>query len=129
MDRETYLLHQVHPVKLAADLTGDLLSTTLMWQHRAAAAVLAGFVPAVLASAVVTRTDLAPLRDTRRGRYVLGHMPPAAQAVRFAGQLLAWRAAYRHDPAGIIRGHAVVAAGWSTGLLDSQPRLGGGKRG
>lgn len=117
VDREAYLLHQVHALKLAADVTGDVLSTALMWRHRPAAAVAAGFAPAVLGSVIVSRLDLAQLRGTRRGRYVMRHMPPVAQAVRFAGQLLAWRAAYRHNAAGIVVGHGIVAAGWSGGLL------------
>jgi hypothetical protein len=123
MDRETYLLHQVHPLKVAADLTGDVVSTALMWRHRPVAGVIAGFAPALVGSAIVTRLDLAPLRRTRRGRYVLRYMPASAQAVRFAGQVLAWRAAYRHDTAGIVVGHVVVVAGWSTGALP--PRRGG----
>jgi hypothetical protein len=117
VDGETFLLHQVHPAKLAADIAGDVLSTALMWRGRPRAAVVAGFAPALLGSAIATRLDLSPLRDTRRGRYVLRHMPASAQAVRFAGQVLAWRAAYRHDAAGMALGHAVVVAGWSAGLL------------
>ena len=87
LDRDTYLLYQVHPAKLAADGSADVVSTWLMWQRRVPAALLAGFLPAGIGSAIVSRRDLSGLRRTRPGHYVLTHMPPSAQAVRFAGQL------------------------------------------
>lgn len=117
VDREAYLLHQVHPAKLAADIAGDLASTALIWRGRVGAGVIAAFAPAVLASAIISRRDLSYLRDTRRGRYILAHMPPAAQVIRFVGQGVAWRAAYGHSVIGVILGHLIVGAGWSSGLL------------
>jgi hypothetical protein len=33
------------------------------------------------------------MQTTRRGRYVLIHMPPFAQALRYFGQVAAWYAA------------------------------------
>jgi hypothetical protein len=87
-----------------------------MWRRNVPGALLAGFVPAVVASAVLIRRDLSGIRSTRRGRYVLAHMPPSAQAVRAVGLVIVWRAAYRHRLAGIALGHVVVAAGWSYGL-------------
>jgi hypothetical protein len=47
-------------------------------------------------------------------------MPPSAQAVRFVGLLVSWRAAYRHRPWGIVTGHLLVVAGWSFGLAGHQ---------
>jgi hypothetical protein len=122
MDHQAYLLHQVHAAKLATDISAGLVSGWLMWHRRVPAALLAGFVPAAIASALVTRRDLSALADTRRGRYVMAHMPPAAQALRLAGQVVAWRAEYKHRPVGIVAGHALVAIGWSHGLLDSAQR-------
>jgi hypothetical protein len=122
MDSTTYLLHQVHPAKLATDVGADAVATWLMWRHRPRTALLLAHTAAALASAVLTRTDLAPLRTTRRGRYVLAHMPPTAHALRYLGQVVAWRAAYRHRPAGIALGHVLIAAGWSHGLLTRPTR-------
>lgn len=121
MERDAYLLHQVHPAKLAADVSADLASTWLMWRRHVPHALLAGFLPAAVASTVLIRRDLSGIRDTRRGRYVLAHMPPSAQAVRFVGQVIAWRAAYRHHLAGIAAGHILIAVGWSHGLLAFLP--------
>src|SRR5690348_4860117 len=117
MDRDAYLLHQVHGVKLATDLSADVVSTWLMWRHRPRAAVLTAHAAAVVASVVLLRRDVSHLGATRRGRYVLAHMPPAAAGVRYLGQLVVWRAAYRRRPLGIVLGHLLVVAGWSHGLL------------
>src|SRR5438128_10685597 len=118
MDRDAYLLHQVHPAKLATDISADAVSTWLMWRHRPAAALLLAHALAALAAALLVGRDHSRLRTTRRGRYVLTHMPPAAQALRYAGQVLAWYGAYQRRPAGIALGHALVVAGWSFGLVD-----------
>ncbi|MEV6135720.1 hypothetical protein AB0L63_06580 [Nocardia sp. NPDC051990] len=115
MDRDNYLLHQVHAGKLATDITAGIVSTVLMWQRRVGLALLAAHIPAGVASAVLIRRDLSDLRETRRGRYVLAHMPPAAQGVRMAGQILMWRAAYRHKVIGIAAGAAVIVGGWCFG--------------
>ena len=99
MDTDNYLLHQVHAGKLATDITAGSVSTVLMWQRRIPFALVIAHVPPVVATALMLRRDLSGLRGTRRGRYVLAHMPPAAQAVHMLGQITAWRAAYRHRPA------------------------------
>jgi hypothetical protein len=52
---EKVLYHQIHPAKLATDIGASLLSTYLMWRRRFAWAMLAAFVPAVLASILVMR--------------------------------------------------------------------------
>lgn len=54
MDRDTYLLHQVHAAKLGPDGSADVVSTWLMWQRRVPAAVLAGFLPAGIGSTIVS---------------------------------------------------------------------------
>jgi hypothetical protein len=95
MDRNTYLLHQVHPAKLATDIGADVVvSTWLMWHRQPRTALLLAHTAAALASATVTHWDLSPLQTTRRGRYVLIHMPPSAQAMCYPGQVVAWYAAY-----------------------------------
>jgi hypothetical protein len=114
------LLHQVHPVKLGADITAAVVSNALLWRGRTAAAVVARWVPALAGSAAVLAfADVEALADTRRGRYVLAHMPPAAQAVRLAGDTVMFYGARRRSVALLVAGGLVVLAGWSHGLLSS----------
>jgi len=65
---EKVLYHQIHPAKLAADVSGSIVSTYLMWHRRLAWAMFAAFVPAVLASVLVIRyADLDRRKHSRFG--------------------------------------------------------------
>jgi hypothetical protein len=116
VDARAVRLHQVHPAKLATDISVELISSVLLWQRRPLAGMVVRLVPPVIASALLLRGDLEPLAQTARGRYVLAHMPPPAQAVRAAGDVLTAWGAWRRSPLTILAGAAVIAAGWSFGL-------------
>jgi len=122
VDNRAFLLHQVHPAKLATqatDLAAGVASSILLWQRKPVAGVLVGLVPPAVASALVLRGDLEPLAQTARGRYVLAHMPPAAHAIRAAGGVFtAWGSWQRSVPT-VMAGAVMTAAGWSFGLQPS----------
>ncbi|HVB43376.1 MAG TPA: hypothetical protein VNF47_11815 [Streptosporangiaceae bacterium] len=114
---EGALIHQVHPGKIGADVIASVLSNTLLWQARPKTAVAVRvLLPAASSVVVLGLADLDALVRTRRGRYVLAHMPPSAQATRLAGDALMGLGAYRRSPALLLAGAAVVAAGWSHAL-------------
>jgi hypothetical protein len=115
--QERLLLHQVHPAKLATDISVSVVSTVLFWRHRLVPGLLVFAVPAPVASAVVLRRDLSGYRDSAAGRYVLAHMPPSMQAVRAAGAVAMAVGSWRRRPALIVAGLALVGLGWSHGLL------------
>jgi hypothetical protein len=118
VDAETILVHQVHPLKLAADVSASIVSNVLLWQHRLVPALLARYLPPVVGSALVLRFgDMDGLRHTRRARYVLEHMPPATTAVRLAGDVVMAVGSWRRRPVWIVAGAVMVAAGWSHGLV------------
>ncbi len=111
------VIHQVHPAKIGADVTASVVSNLLLWQERPAAAVAVRVVvPIAGSAAVLSLADLDGLSRTRRGRYVLVHMPPSAQAVRLAGDALMGLGAYRRNGLLLIAGAMVIGAGWSHGL-------------
>lgn len=114
---EGALLHQVHPAKIGADVTASIISNVLLWQAKPVTGVAVRCVlPIASSAAVLGLADLDALSRTRRGRYVLAHMPPAAQAVRLAGDALMGLGAYRRSPALFAAGAAVVVLGWSHGF-------------
>lgn len=83
------LVHQVHPAKIGADVTAAAMSNILLWKARPKAAlVVRVLLPVAGSAAVLGLADLDALAKTRRGQYVLTHMPPSAQAVRLAGDAL-----------------------------------------
>jgi hypothetical protein len=117
MNTESLLLHQVHWPKLAADGGASIISLTLIWSGRRNLGLLVHFLVPMIASAVLLRADTAHLRSTRRGRYVLAHMPAAAQAVRLAGDAVMTIGAWRRNGFLIAAGILIVVAGWSHGLV------------
>lgn len=108
------LIHQVHAAKISADVTASIVSNVLLWKSRPMAAmVVRTVVPVASSVAVLGLADLDVLVRTRRGRYVLVHMPPSAQAVRLAGDALMGLGAHRRSSALLVAGAAVIAIGWS----------------
>jgi hypothetical protein len=118
MDSESMLVHQVHPVKLAFDISASVISNALLWRHRLAAGLLSRYLLPVGGSALVLRfADLEHLGHTSQGKYVLEHMPPATTAIRLAGDTVMAVGAWRHKPSWMLAGTLLVAAGWSHGAF------------
>ena len=117
MNKQDLVLHQVHWAKLAADVGASVVSLALIWNGRRTEGLIVHFLIPVVASAALLRTDTTSLRSTRRGRYVLAHMPASAQAVRLAGDAVMTLGAYRRSGPLIVVGTLAVIAGWSHGLL------------
>jgi hypothetical protein len=120
---ERTLYHQIHPAKLATDLTAELVSVWLIWRRRFVAGVLVHLVPPIVASAIVTRrtTDLERLRDSPAGHYIRSEMTSAMVGLRVLGDLLTVIGAWRRRPRLIIAGAILVVAGWTLGPRDRQP--------
>ena len=118
VDAEAILVHQVHPVKLAFDISASVISNALLWQHRLAAGLVSRYLLPVIGSALVLSfADLDGLRETGRGQYVLQHMSPASTAVRLGGDTLMAVGAWRRKPSWMLAGVVLVAAGWSHGVF------------
>jgi hypothetical protein len=108
------LVHQVHPVKIGADVTSSAVSNVLLWRARPKTALAVRVLLPVAGSlAVLGLADLDTLAATRRGQYVLRHMPPSAQAVRLAGDAVMALGARRHRISLLAGGAAIIAAGWA----------------
>jgi hypothetical protein len=115
--RERVLYHQIHPLKLAADVSGTVVSAWLLWEHRLIASMLAAFVPALVASAFMLKTmRFERQRDSAFGRYVAFHMTRAAEAVRLAGGGVALVGAWFHAGWIIAAGALVIVVGWTYSL-------------
>lgn len=114
---EGTLLHQVHPAKIGTDVTASIVSDILLWRaHPKTAVALRCLAPIASSAAVLSLADLDALARTRRGRYVLAHMPPSAQAIRIAGDAVMGLGAYRRNPALFATGAALTMAGWAHAL-------------
>lgn len=108
------LVHQVHPAKIGADVTASVVSNVLLWKARPKPALAVRvLLPLAGSLAVLSLADLDALAKTARGQYVLRHMPPAAQAVRLAGDVVMGMGARRRSFTLLVAGAAVIVAGWS----------------
>jgi hypothetical protein len=121
-DPDALLLHQVHPVKLAADAGAAAVSFWLLWRGRTRSGFAVHYLIPLAASAFVLTRDVSYLRGTNRGRYVLEHMPPPAQGVRALGDTLMVRGVRKHQARWVVAGAIGVAAGWAHGLLPRPKR-------
>jgi hypothetical protein len=116
--QERALLHQVHPAKLAVDISASAISCALLWKHRLAAGLAVHYLAPVVGSAVILRVaNVDRLVNTPGGSYVLTHMPPLMVALRLLGDTLMTIGAWRKRPDAILSGMLLVAVGWSHGLL------------
>lgn len=115
-DPDAMVLHQVHPAKLAVDAASTVASLWLLWRGRTKTGLVVHYLAPLATSFVVLRGDVARLRDTAAGRYVLT-IPQGGHALRAASDTLMVRGARRHKPALMVIGALGVSAGWSSGLL------------
>jgi hypothetical protein len=114
---EKMLYHQIHPVKLTADIASCVISCALLWQHQLAVGMLVAWLPAIAASLLVTRfTSLERQQESAFGRYLSAAMTPAVMAQRMAGQIIMWLAAWQHAPVVMAMGALVIVLAWLSGL-------------
>jgi hypothetical protein len=116
---EKVLYHQIHPLKLLADGSAEIVSLPWFWQHRLGPAMVAHFVPPVVASLALIRwADLEPYRRSAFGRYVARSMTPNMQGLRLLGDLVMVVGAWRRRWPIILAGALLVLLGWLRGLAD-----------
>jgi hypothetical protein len=53
--KEKMLYHQIHPLKLLVDWGTMPVSLLLFWKHKPALALLVGFLPSIVATALMMR--------------------------------------------------------------------------
>jgi hypothetical protein len=127
--REKLLYHQIHPLKLAVDLSSSFVSTWLFWRHELVLGLLMAWVPSVLVTfAMVRWMDFSRQRDSKLGSYIARHMTRLAEAIRFGGQFVAWFGAWFDAVWAIAVGYAIVVVGWTYSLPWKQQDQGTGTR-
>jgi hypothetical protein len=115
---EKILYHQIHPAKLAADISASVISGYFMWQHEFVVAMVSAFGLAMIASALVIRyLDLPWLADSRLGRYIAWHMTRPIEAWRMGRQVVMWIGTWYHQWATILLGALLVIGAWMFGLV------------
>jgi len=115
---EKILYHQIHPLKLAADISASIVSGYFVWQHELLVAMISAFAPAIIASLLIMRfADLEWLKESRLGHYIRRTMSRTIEAWRFGGQIVMWIGAWYHSWLLILLGALLVLAAWSFGAI------------
>lgn len=117
--REKLLYHQIHPLKLATDITVTPIALYLLWQHRIAPAIVVGFVPPIVVSTwmMIWHPDLEGMKNSALGKYISKYMTPTVEVVRFLSLVpMAW-GAWTHTLWLIALGLLIVSLAWCNGLI------------
>ena len=116
--REKQLYHQIHPLKLATDISAQIVSLYFFWRHALLPGLLVMFLPPILISLLIVRlVNLEPLKDSSVGRYLRHYMTPAMEGVRLAGTVPMVLGAWYHAVWLIPVGLAITLFGWLRGLI------------
>jgi hypothetical protein len=115
---EKVLYHQIHPAKLGADISAEIVSLYFLWQHQLLLGLATHFLPPIVASALlVPFGDFEAQKNSRLGRYIAWHMTRAVEATRFAGDIAMAFGAWFRSPSLIAAGLLVVILAWASGPL------------
>ena len=116
--KEKALYHQIHPLKLTADIGCEPVSLYFFWHHDLALGLAAHFVPPIAASLILIRcADFEAIKRSRAGAYLRHNMTRIVEGIRFAGDLVMVLGAWFHRPFLIIAGLVVIVIAWSSGGL------------
>lgn len=115
---EKKLYHQIHPLKLAVDISTGLFTTYLLWQHNIVWFLIFFLLPSVFISVIILKfMNLEQVKKSRFGRYIEKYMTPKIEAIRITGQIIMWFAGWYHLTILIAIGFFIIIGGWCNGLL------------
>jgi hypothetical protein len=115
---EKVLYHQIHPLKLAADIISAFVSLFLLWIHDLVLGLIVGYVPSVIATVlIISFADLEKYKQSTFGKYVKTYMNRTMQAVRLAGDTLSKIAAWYNIILLIIISMLMILLAWLRGKL------------
>jgi len=116
--REKQLYHQIHPLKLAADISAEIVSLYLFWKRKLLAGLVVALIPPMVASMLIMKlVDLEGYKQSAFGRYIHSNMTPSSVVARIFGTVVTHVGAWYRKPGLIPLGLMLVLLGWLRGLL------------
>lgn len=114
--KEKVLYHQIHPLKLTADIGCEPVSLYFFWHHDLVLGLTTHFVPPIAASLIlISCADFEAIKRSRAGAYLRRNMTRIVEGIRLAGDIVMVFGAWFHRPSLIIAGVAVIVIAWSSG--------------
>jgi hypothetical protein len=116
--KDKILYHQIHPLKLAADIGCEPVSLYYFWHHEILLGLSTHFIPPIAATLLVVRyANLEPYKNSKAGVYLQRHMSTGVQTVRFLADLAMIAGAWLHQPLLIAAAALVIVGAWCRGLV------------
>jgi len=114
--KEKVLYHQIHPLKLTADIGCEPFSLYFFWHHDLALGLATHFIPPIVASLILLRrADFEVIKRSRAGAYLRHNMTKRVEGIRFGGDIVMVLGAWFHRPSLIVAGLVVIVTAWSSG--------------
>jgi hypothetical protein len=115
--KEKILYHQIHPLKLTADIGCEPVSLYFLWQHNLLLGLTTHFIPPITASwLVICYGNLEACKASTFGGYVRCHMTKTVEGLRFAGDIVMMLGAWFHEPSLVVLGLFAIILAWCSGL-------------
>ena len=116
--QEKALYHQIHPLKLATDISAEIISLYFFWQRKLIIGCIAAIGPPIVTSTLLMRwANLEPYKQSAFGRYIRTSMSSLSVSLRIAGTIVTHIGAWYRRPWLIPLGFGLVLLGWLRGLL------------
>jgi hypothetical protein len=116
--QEKALYHQIHPIKLTADVASQLTAIYYFWFHHLALAIaVMVIVPLVVSLFLVSYVKLDHLKNSQLGIYLQRYINRSAENVRVVGALIMMIGAWQRIPILILGGIGIILLGWLRGVL------------
>ncbi len=114
---EKLLYHQIHPLKLAADIGCEPVSLYFFWKHNLLLGFATHFIPPIVASVLLIRyANLEGRKNSTFGAYIQQHMTKTVEAARFGGDIVMVFGAWFRRGLWIAAGLAAIILGWFSGF-------------
>ncbi len=116
--REKEKYHEVHPAKLAVDISTTLLSIYLYWVQDFVLGTVIGYLPSVIVTVVIIKwVNLEKIKQSPLGRYIDKYMTNTIRIIRIAGLIVATIAAWYNIWWLVLVGLLVILLAWLRGKI------------
>ena len=116
--KEKKLYHQVHPAKLATDISVSIITLYLFWEHKFFIALTLHLLPPIIGSLLIIKfCNLEKIKNSALGNYISRYMTPSYEAIRLLGDIVTILGAWYHLPWLMILGLLIVLVAWFNGKI------------
>lgn len=115
-EKEKY--HEIHPVKLAVDVSTTFIGIYLYWVQDFIWGTIIGYLPSVIAIAVIIKyADLEKIKQSPLGRYFDKYMTNTMRLIRILGLVISSIGAWYNMWWLVVAGLLVILVAWLRGKI------------